>query len=156
MTTQTPTEVTLFVRLLRAHATLRRGLELRLLESHSLTVSDYEALLVLAREPEGSMRRVDLSARLLLSPSGITRLLDGLQKLGLVEKGTCDADARVTYAVITDEGRRTLEEALCVYHATLSELVGDRLKPAELETLAELLSRLPGAADDEPCALDGA
>ncbi len=142
------------MRLLRAHATLRRELEVRLLETHSLTVSDYEALLVLAREPEGHMRRVDLAGRLLLTPSGVTRLLDGLQDLGYVDKASCSADARVTYAVITDDGRKTLRKAIDVYHAALGELVGDRLKPNELETLGELLGRLPGAADGEPCALD--
>jgi DNA-binding MarR family transcriptional regulator len=142
------------VRLLRANATLRRELEVRLLQTHSLTVSDYEALLVLAREPEGSMRRVDLSARLLLTPSGVTRLLDGLQKLGHVDKASCASDARVTYAVITDSGRDTLQQAVGVYHAALGELLGERLTPDELETLGTLLGRLPGAADGEPCALD--
>ena len=142
------------MRLVRSHATLRRELEVRLLEAHSLTVTDYEALLVLAREPEGSMRRVDLSAQLRLTPSGVTRLLDGLQELEYVEKASCAADARVSYAVITDRGRKTLDAAIEVYHAALGELVGDRLKPSELETLGELLGRLPGAADGEPCALD--
>jgi DNA-binding MarR family transcriptional regulator len=152
--TQAPPEVTLFVRLLRANATLRRELEVRLLQTHSLTVSDYEALLVLAREEEGSMRRVDLAGRLLLTPSGVTRLLDGLQKLGYVGKRSCAADARVTYAVITDAGRKTLHQAVDVYHTALADLLGERLSPDEVETLGTLLGRLPGAADDEPCALD--
>ena len=100
------------------------------------------------------MRRVDLAGRLLLTPSGVTRLLDGLQKLGYVDKASCAADARVTYAVITDAGRKTLHQAVDVYHAALADLLGERLSPDEVETLGTLLGRLPGAADDEPCALD--
>ena len=104
-TSTAPAEATTFVRILRAHGTLRRGLEARLLADHSLTITDYEALLVLSDAEEGAMRRVDLADRLLLSPSGVTRLLDGLQRLGVVENGACANDKRVTYAVITPVGR---------------------------------------------------
>lgn len=156
MTEQAPLEATTFVRLLRANAMLRRELEARLLEAHSLTISDYEALLVLDAAEESSMRRVDLAGRLLLSPSGITRMLDGLERLGLVAKAVCSKDARVSYAVITPAGRKALSKASCIHHATLADLLGSRFTKAELETMNELLARLPGAADDVACPLEEA
>jgi len=149
-------EATTFARLLRANAMLRRELEARLLDEHSLTVKDYEALLVLDGAEESSMRRVDLAGRLLLTASGVTRLLDGLERLGYVTKRQCEADARVSYAVITVDGRKALVKATEIHHSTLIELFGSLFTRQELDTLNELLARLPGAADDEPCALDPA
>src|SRR5207247_1066514 len=87
-----------WVRLLRGHSALTRMLSAELRATHELTINDYEALLLLSRAPERAMRRVDLAERLLLSPSGVTRLLDGLEACGLVTKGSCKTDARVTYA----------------------------------------------------------
>jgi DNA-binding MarR family transcriptional regulator len=71
--------------LLGAHATLTRQLSAQLVEDHGLTLSEYEVLLLLSREPEHSMRRIDLSREVRLSPSGITRMLDRLETTGLVE-----------------------------------------------------------------------
>jgi len=99
------TSVSVFSRLLRAHSSLSRELSARLVTDHGLTINDYEALLHLSHAEEGSLRRVDLAERLMLTPSGVTRLLDGLERDGWVRKGNCDSDARVTYAVLTDEGR---------------------------------------------------
>jgi DNA-binding MarR family transcriptional regulator len=147
-------EATTFVRLLRANAMLRRELEARLLEGHSLTIKDYECLLVLDGADESSMRRVDLAGRLLLTASGITRLLDGLEQLGYVTKAQCKEDARVSYAVITPAGRRALVAATKIHHAALIDLLGSLFTRKELDTLNELLARLPGAADDVLCPLD--
>lgn len=153
MTTQAIPEVTAFLRLLRVNATIRRELDARLLRAHGLTVKDYEVLVSLARAEGGLARRVDLAERVLLTPSGITRLLDGLERLGLVEKGHCPSDARVTYAVITEAGREAAAAAQGEHDKLLRELIGGSLAPAELETLIELLGRLPGA-DTSACALD--
>jgi DNA-binding MarR family transcriptional regulator len=141
-------ELTVFARLLRAHAALRRALEARLLTEHGLTVNDYETLLHLSREPEGMLRRVDLAERLTLTPSGVTRLLDGLESHGLVDKRPCSTDARVTYAVLTEEGRLRLEEAAATQIDGISSLVGTRLDEDELAALAELLGRLPGVGPE--------
>jgi DNA-binding MarR family transcriptional regulator len=140
-TAQVPAEVTVFARLLRAHQALRRALEMRLLADHGLTINDYETLLHLSREPEGRLRRVDLAERLLLTPSGITRLLDGLERCGYVAKATCDTDARVTYAVITDTGLDKLAEASATHIADIEAALGC-LAADELATLGELPSRL--------------
>jgi DNA-binding MarR family transcriptional regulator len=137
-----------FVRLLRAHASVTRSLSAQLLAQHGLTINDYEALLRLARADEERMRRVDLANELLLTPSGVTRLLEGLEGAGLVRKATCSSDARVTYAVLTEEGRTRLEAASRSHVAAVRALFEERLGDEELATLAELLGRLPGAVGD--------
>jgi DNA-binding MarR family transcriptional regulator len=87
----------------------------------------------------------------LLTASGITRLLDGLERCGLVGKRTCESDARVSYAVLTDEGLRKVEEARQSHHADVDELFGAPLEPNERAQLAELLGRLPLALTAKEC-----
>jgi DNA-binding MarR family transcriptional regulator len=135
-----------FARLMRAHAALTRELSARLLADHGLSLTDYQCLLALAHAENGEMRRVDLAEQLMLTPSGVTRLLDGLERDGWVTKGSCSTDARVTYAVLTDEGRERLESAGRSHVAQVRELIEGQLSPGELETLVELLGRLPGGA----------
>src|SRR5204863_7767458 len=126
-------------RLPGAHATLTRELSARLVETHGLTLSEYEVLLLLSRGPERSMRRVDLSREVRLSPSGITRMLDRLEATGLVEKGHCSQDARVTYAVLTDAGMKKLHECAPAHYAAIERLIGERLSDEEVESLSGLL-----------------
>ena len=147
LTTQASAALDAWARLLRGHSALTRLLSAELRAEHGLTINDYEALLVLSREPECAMRRVDLAGRLLLSPSGVTRLLDGLEAAGLVGKGSCPSDARVTYAVLTEQGRERLEAASESHLAGVRRALEGRFSRVELETLAELLGRLPDAAD---------
>src|SRR3970040_3188750 len=87
-----------FVALLRAHATATRQLNAQLIADHGLTINDYEVLFALSRAPERQMRRVDLAEQVLLTASGITRLLDGLETRGLGARGACATDRRVGYA----------------------------------------------------------
>src|SRR5437763_12073756 len=102
LTDQEPRAIDAWARLLRSHSAMRRTLSAQLQAEHGLTVTDYEALLLLSRADDRHMRRVDLAEGLALTPSGVTRLLDGLEKTGCVEKATCSSDARVAYAVRTD------------------------------------------------------
>ena len=142
--------MTAFARLLRGHASLRRQLNASLAE-HGLTVTDYEVLVELTREPEG-VRRVDLAERVQLTASGITRLLDGLERNGFVSRAECETDRRVTYAVITDEGRERVEAAAQAHRERIRALFSERYSDEELDTLAELLGRLPDAGvDAEAC-----
>jgi DNA-binding MarR family transcriptional regulator len=140
-----------WVGLLRAHAALTRTLSAELVQAHGLTINDYEVLLQLARADGHRLRRVDLAERLLLTASGITRLLDGLERAGYVCKATCDSDARVTYAVITDDGFTKLEEASATHVAGIRGLFEERFSDPELETLAALLDRLPTQAGASDC-----
>jgi len=134
--------------LVGAHATLTRRLSALLEEEHGLTMSEYEVLFLLAREEDHSMRRIDLSREVRLSPSGITRMLDRLEATGLVEKGACAKDARVTYAVLTDSGMQKLRDCAPVHQAEIDRVLGERLSDEEVETLGKLLERLSDLDDD--------
>jgi DNA-binding MarR family transcriptional regulator len=143
-----------WVNFLRAHSAVTRELSAELMQTHGLTISDYEVLLLLSRAEERALRRVDLAERLILTASGITRLLEGLERAGYVTKGRCESDARVSYAVLTDEGLEKLREASGTHLAGIRELFDGRYTEEELETLAGLLSRLTaeGSADGEDCS----
>ena len=144
--------MTTWVRFLRAHAALTRELSSRLEAEHGLTMSDFDVLIQLYHAPDHAMRRVDIARQVLLTASGITRLLDGLERAGLVGKRACESDARVSYAVLTEEGLRKVEEARCSHHADIDELFGAALSPKEREQLGELLSRLPLAPTAKECS----
>src|SRR5438132_8939157 len=142
---QESTALEAWARLLRGHAALRRSLSASLEEEHGLGINEFEALLLLSRAEDALLRRVDLAERLQLTASGVTRLLAGLERAGLVEKATCSRDARVTYAVLTEAGRAKLEEASGPHQAAIEALFQERYTAEELETLTELLDRLPVA-----------
>jgi DNA-binding MarR family transcriptional regulator len=143
---------TAWVRFLRAHAALTRELSSRLEALHELTLSDFDVLIQLYYAEGRRMRRIDLARSVLLTASGITRLLDGLESCGLVAKERCDSDARVTYAVLTKSGIKKLEAARESHLADIEELFGSRFSPQEREQLAELLGRLPLARTAEACS----
>ena len=128
---------------LRAHSAVTRQFNAELLATHGLTINDFDVLAQLARAPERALRRVDLAERVLLTPSGITRLLQGLQKAGYVCNRACEHDARVSYAVLTDKGHEKLREAGKTHRASVGALFSERFEKDELRTLAELLERLP-------------
>ena len=135
-----------FARLLRAHASTTRRLSAELLEEHGLTINDYETLLVLSRADGRRLKRIELARRLLLTPSGITRLLEGLQDAGLVARESCASDLRVTYARLTDAGAERLEAASCAHIASIAALFETHLSETELIALADTLDKLPGVA----------
>ncbi|HUF01005.1 MAG TPA: MarR family winged helix-turn-helix transcriptional regulator [Gaiellaceae bacterium] len=144
-----------FISLMRAHAAATRRLNTQLIAEHGLTLSDFEVLLRLARAPDRRLRRVDLAEEVLLTASGITRLLDGLERQGFVERAACATDRRVVYAVITDHGLATLREAASSHFAQVEELFGDRYDERELAELESLLTRLGGASAGECGPPDG-
>jgi DNA-binding MarR family transcriptional regulator len=153
LTTQTDAPaVRAWARLLRAYAATTRLLSAQLQAEQGLTLNDYEALLVLTRAERGYMKRVDLARSLLLTPSGITRLLDGLERAGLVESVPCPHDRRVMYAQITDEGRAKVADASCGHEGSIRTALEEHLSAEELDTVAEILGKLPGVADgDDSC-----
>jgi MarR family transcriptional regulator, 2-MHQ and catechol-resistance regulon repressor len=111
-------------------------------------MSEYEVLLLLSREPDHAMRRIDLSREVRLSPSGVTRMLDRLEATGLVEKGSCEKDARVTYAVLTEAGMEKLRTSAPGHFAAIEELMSERLSDDDVKSLGELLGRLSDLDDD--------
>src|SRR5204863_4895823 len=96
---------------LLSHAAITRELDSDLVARHGLTSRDYEVLLFLAQEPEGMLAMSELAKRTMLTRSGVTRLVDGLCRIELVERVSCPNDARVSYAKLTDAGLNRLREA---------------------------------------------
>ena len=156
--TSPPLQLEGWVSFLRAHAAITRELSAQLQREHDLTLNDYEVLLHLSHAEDGRMRRVDLAERVVLTASGITRLLEGLERAGYVCKESCAADARVSYAALTDKGRKKLGSAAETHLRGVDELFVSRYSGSELTALAELLGRLPvtGAdckpESDTPCS----
>ncbi len=142
--------------LLRVHSALVKALDAELLAAHGLTINDYEVLLFLARAEGRRLRRVDLAERVLLTASGITRLLEGLERAGYVTKEQCEGDARVAYAKLTDDGLAKLRAASVSHLGSIESIFRERYTRNELETLGELLGRLPGADSDTACGVDSA
>jgi len=147
-----PPAVRAWTRLLRAHAAATRLLNAELQAEHGLSVNGYEALYVLSRAEGRRLKRVDLSRRLGLTPSGVTRLLEVLEAAGMVERTTCPTDLRVAYAELTDAGAAKLEVASCGHGGSIRELFEQHFADREIEQLSELLGRFPGVADgDDAC-----
>jgi DNA-binding MarR family transcriptional regulator len=142
------TNLDAWVSFLRSHAAITRELNAQLQREHGLTLSDYEVLLHLSQADGHRLRRVDLAERVVLTASGITRLLEGLERCGCVEKAHCDSDARVTYAQLTEAGHAKLAEAAVTHLAGIDELFTGRYSGSELATLSDLLSRLPMTGGD--------
>jgi DNA-binding MarR family transcriptional regulator len=142
-TTAGSTKLESWVSFLRAHAAITRELSAQLQREHGLTLNDYEVLLHLSHADGQRLRRVDLAERVVLTASGITRLLEGLERSGYVRKETCASDARVSYAKLTETGRSKLRVAGVTHLRGIDELFTGRYSGSELATLADLLSRLP-------------
>jgi DNA-binding MarR family transcriptional regulator len=146
------TRIESWVAFLRAHSAITRQLNADLLATHGLTLNDYEVLLLLSRADDRRMRRVDLAQSVVLTASGTTRLLDGLERAGYVEKDACPTDLRVSYAKLTTSGTNKLKEAAVTHLQGVDDLFLGRFSEAELASLAELLGRLPLRGVD--CSVD--
>jgi DNA-binding MarR family transcriptional regulator len=131
--------------MLRVHAALTRALDAELTERHGLPLTSYEVLLFLADAPGGRMRMSELADSVLLSRSGLTRLVDRLERDGLLERERCEEDARGYFAAITDRGRALFDEARRTHLAGVRERFVDRLSRDDLRVLGELWEKVaPG------------
>jgi DNA-binding MarR family transcriptional regulator len=140
---------------LQSHASILRELDAELVAEHGMTARDYEVLLYLAQAPERKLPMSALAERTMLTRSGITRLIDGLVACGLIERVSCSVDARISYASLTDSGYEKLREAGETHVASIHRLFLAHFNAAEIEQLATLLRRLPGAgASEAQCAVD--
>jgi DNA-binding MarR family transcriptional regulator len=135
---------------LRVHASVTRRLEHDLLAEHNLPLASYDVLVQLAEAPRRRLRMTELADRVLLSRSGLTRLVDRLAADGLVERESCQSDARGTFTVLTEAGLTRLRRAAPTHLRGIEEYVTSRLDPVELDTLGDLLGRLLRAADRTP------
>ena len=128
--------------LLRAHARLIARLDADLQASQGMSVSDYGVLVQLSEEEGGRMRMSELADRLLLSPSGLTRRLDGLVHAGLVERHRCPTDRRGAFAVLTPAGHVRLQAVAPDHVEQVRRHFVDRLSRKQLEALADALDKV--------------
>ncbi len=135
-------ELSVWRTFLRAHAGITRQLEHELAAQHMLPLPSYDVLLQLAESPQRRLRMTDLAERVLLSRSGLTRLVDRLSAEGLVAREACPDDARGTFTVITEAGLAKLREAAPTHLHGIEEHVTSRLSPVELDALGRLLRKL--------------
>jgi len=117
-------------------------LDAELLEAHSLSLAEYEVLAILSESPDERLRMSELAARLHLSPSGLTRRLDGLVRRDLIRRERCPSDRRGAYAVLTKPGRRILVHAAPTHLRGVREHFVDRLTPRQLSSLGRSLQRI--------------
>jgi DNA-binding MarR family transcriptional regulator len=136
--------------MLLAHSRLTQELDSDLMSAHGLSLTSYEVLLFLVDKPDGALRMSDLADGVLLSRSGLTRLVDRLERAGLVRREPCPGDARGLNCVITDAGREAFAAARKTHLAGVRRLYLEHFSDDELATLAELFERLASATDDTP------
>jgi DNA-binding MarR family transcriptional regulator len=139
---------------LQSHASIVRVLDAELAADHGITSRDYEVLLYLAQESDQKLAMSALAERIMLTRSGITRLVDGLVNADLIERAACPSDARVSYAKLTDAGYAKLREAGCSHVRSIHRLFLEHFSPEEVSQLAELLNRLPGARPGGSCTVE--
>lgn len=138
--------------LIRAHSRIVRTLEAELDAEQGLSLPAYEVLAHLSDAPNRRLRMSELANCAVLTPSGLTRLVDKLAADGLVERARCGQDARVVYAVLTDAGAKRLRAAYPTHLRGVREHYIDQLDPAELAAVSEALGRFAVV----PCPTDPA
>jgi DNA-binding MarR family transcriptional regulator len=128
--------------LLRAQACLAKRVGSELERAHHLPMTSYEVLNYLFDAPSGRMRMCDLAEQAQLSRSGLTRLVDRLERDGLLSRCSCDHDARGAYACVTDAGRERLSDARVTHLAVVREQFFSHFNEAELDLLADMWERI--------------
>jgi DNA-binding MarR family transcriptional regulator len=134
--------------LLRAHALLSKRLDAALETEHGLALTSFEVLDLLGAEGEHRMRMCDVAVSVGLSRSGLTRLVDRLEREGLVERVSCPSDARGAFAALTATGRARLEAARPTHVDAVRAGLLEHVTPDELALLASVWERVVEAA---PC-----
>jgi len=127
---------------LLAHAALARQVDSDLLAAHRLTASAHEVLYRLVRASDGQLSVTALADNVVISPSRVSRVVDDLVGQGLVERRACQSDARISYATITEEGRRRAAEVEETFHAALHRRFLDRLDGEDVKQLAAIWEKL--------------
>lgn len=130
--------------LLRVHAKLGKALEHQLEAEHDLPLSSYEVLMFLSDADSRRMRMCDLAESVLLSRSGLTRLIDRLEREGFLRRESVADDARGAFAVLTDDGLAKVAAARATHLAGVRELFLSRLSEVEQDLLGEVWERVLG------------
>jgi DNA-binding MarR family transcriptional regulator len=139
--------------MLRAHACLARRLDAALDQAHGLPLTSYEVLDRLEDSSGGRMRMCDLAEQAQLSRSGLTRLVDRLEREQLLERCSCDHDARGSFACLTEAGRERVAEARVTHLAVVRDQFFSRFSEVELSLLADMCQRIApcNGADSPAC-----
>jgi DNA-binding MarR family transcriptional regulator len=147
------TELRAWQALLHAHHDITRRLDAELRTEHELSFGAYDVLLRLARAPDRSLRMTELAERVMLSPSGLTRLVDQLSDEGLVRRERVPQDARGVMAQLTDRGRQVLRRAAKTHLRGIREHFTGRLSEGQLRALASALEVIAGSHEPhwDPC-----
>lgn len=151
----TEPEMLAWQRLVQATTGVLAVLDVELQAEHDLNLGDYEVMHFLSQAPDGALRMSELAGQLRLSPSGITRRIDGLVKAGFVERRACPSDRRGSNAVLTPLGLKTLRHAAPTHLRGVRKHFIDRLTPEQLAAMASALEsidideqRAAGGCDD--------
>jgi DNA-binding MarR family transcriptional regulator len=124
--------------LLSTHLRLLRTLDTQLVAAEHIPMSSFEVLLTLAEAPEGRLRMKDIAASLLISRSGLTRIVDDLERQGFVERRKCPTDARGFDAILTDAGTKAYRRARKIHLTNLRREFLDKLTQEQLTALSEI------------------
>lgn len=120
------------------------------LTPHGLTLGDYQVLVYLSEADDHEMRMCDLAQRLQLSPSGLTRRLDGLVRMGVVERRPSDLDRRVMLAVLTEHGQAYLEQVAPDHVDSVRRHIIDRLPREDMAAMARVFRTIQRGLRDDP------
>ena len=137
-----PDELELWRSFVRAHAAVHRRLEADLIDKHGLPLAWYEVMARLVESDDRKMRMSDLAGQVMLSPSGLTRLVDRLVAEGLLRRVPAERDGRGSYAMLTDEGYEVLRSATGTHLRGVHEYVITKFAAEELRFFGEFFSRL--------------
>lgn len=135
-------ELSAWLNLIQSYEAVAAGLETTLERAKGLSLAEHEVLVRLAEAPDGRLRMLDLTNLVLLSKSGVTRLVDRMQGEGLVERQSCPTDRRVVYATITAKGRLVLEEMTPAFLAGIERHFARHLSDADVRSLRKVLRKL--------------
>lgn len=143
-TVQEPSEgaIQAWARLIRAGGSVLAGVEADLKAEGFPPLSWYDVLLELRRTPEGRLRPLEIEQHLLIAQHNVSRLIDRLQKAGLVERSRCKADGRGQWVVLTEGGRALLRQMWPAYAAAIQRRFAEKLCGEEQAALASLLAKL--------------
>ena len=134
---------------LRGHATVVRALEAALLAERQLSLAAYDVLAELAGAPERRMRMTELADAVLLSRSGVTRMVDRLERLGLVSRGRVAEDGRGIAATLTDQGQEQLTGASVTHQEAVQRHFVNQLDETDVRDLRRISQRLADGPDGE-------
>jgi DNA-binding MarR family transcriptional regulator len=146
-TTLSDTESRAWVGLLHAYASLVKQLDTELIAAHGLSLSAYEVLWRVAATDNGRLRMTDLAELVLLSPSGLSRLVDRLESDGMIERVACPTDGRAINATITELGRERLVEAQGTHFEGIRRRFLSNFSESEVGQLADFWLRLAPHCD---------